>query len=242
MSNKQRVLIVEDDPIIAEDLQASLNEFGYDALEPVENAADAMKVIRSYKPDICLLDVHLGNEIDGIQIASMINESLKLPIVFLTAFNDRATIERIKATNPAGYLVKPVDERNLQTTIEMALHKFYQTESEQPSPVNAFRSDSIFVKIKERLVNVPFDDILFFEAYDNYVFLHTSNQKSILSSSMKAVEEKLPASMFFRVHRSYIVNLGKIEGISLNHLLIGKAKIPIGKTYRSKLMGLIDLL
>ncbi len=240
MNGKKNILIVEDDPIIAEDIQASLMEFGYHVFEPVDNASDALKAVRKHRPDLCLLDVHLGDEIDGIQIAAMIKEAYDMPIVFLTAFNDQTTVERIKATNPAGYLVKPVDERNLKTSIEMAFHSFFSTVPD--SSISEINKESIFIKIKDRLVNMAYNDIRYFEAYDNYVFLHTDKQKNILSASMKQVEEKLPDSIFFRIHRSYLINLQKVEGISVNHVQIGKDRIPIGKTYRSRLMDRIDML
>ncbi len=241
MTAKFKILIVEDDPIIAEDIQATLNEFGYDALDPVDNADAALKSIRLNQPNLCMLDVHLGAEIDGIQLAEMINKSHDLPIVFLTAFNDRPTIDRIKATNPAAYLVKPVDERNLQTTLEIVFHNLSKNQ-EPESSFEGIKSDRIFVKIKDRLVNIALTDIHYLEAYDNYVFLHTSDKKILLSLSLKAVDEKLASSQFLRVHRSYIVNLSKIEGIGLSHIQIKKAQIPIGKTYRERLMAAIDLL
>ncbi|MBO6514928.1 MAG: response regulator [Bacteroidia bacterium] len=243
MEVKTKILIVEDDPIIAEDLQATLNEFGYEALEPADNADAALKSVRINEPDLCMLDVHLGHEIDGIQLADMINKDHNIPIVFLTAFNDRSTIDRIMATNPAGYLVKPVDERNLQTTLELALHSFHRTHEKQPeSSFEGIQSDSIFVKIKDRLVKISLNEILYLEAYDNYVFLHTKDKKHLLSSSLKSVDEKLPSNLFLRVHRSYIVNLKKIDGIGQSYIHVNRTEIPIGKTYRERLMAAIDLL
>lgn len=236
------IQIVEDDPIIADDLQASLAEFGYEALEPANNVKDALKAIKEHKPDLCLLDVHLGDELDGIQLASIIRDMGNIAIVFLTAFNDRKTIERIKQTNPSGYLVKPVDERNLQTTVELALHNFRQKDHLPETTLDSVQKDHIFIKIKDSLKKVLLSDIQYLEAYDNYVFLHMKDKKHLLSSSLKTVAEKLPTQQFMRVHRSYVVNLDKIEGIGTNHVNLGKNKVPIGKTYRTALMAIIDTL
>jgi len=152
MERKLKILVVEDDPIIAEDLQGFIEEFGYEALRSVNNADDALKAIRTYLPDLCLLDVHLGREINGIQLAKMINAKWSIPIVFLTAFNDRDTIDQIKEIGPAAYLVKPLDERNLQTSIEVALSNFHQASKVPGAETPEVKpSDSIFIKIKCRL-------------------------------------------------------------------------------------------
>lgn len=237
---KLKILVVEDDPIIAEDLYAYMNEFGYEPLEPVSNADDALKSMRIHSPDLCLLDVHLDGEIDGIQLASMIKAKKNVPIVFLTAFNDRDTIAKITEIKPAAYLVKPVEERNLQTAIELAFANALQ--EPKPHPVDVKSSESIFIKVKDKLTKFNFDDVLYFEAYDNYAFLFTKSEKHILSASLKQVEEKLPESVFIRTHRSYIVNINKIDGIGIRYLTIGKAEIPIGKTYKDALMNRIELL
>ena len=239
MEAKLKILIVEDDPIIAEDLAAYMEEFGYEALPTQENADDALKAVRMYDPDLCLLDVHLGSEINGIQLAQLIKVKSDVPIIFLTAFNDRETIEQIKKIEPAAYLVKPVDERSLQTSIEIAFSNHYHAQKEFEEVRSA---DSIFIKIKDRLVKFKFEDILYFEAYDNYAFLHTEKGKHILSSSLKQLEEKLSGGSFVRTHRSYLVNIHRIDGIFTNYLKMGKTEIPIGKTYRDELLKHIDTL
>lgn len=242
MEHKLKILIVEDDPIIAEDLQAYMEEFGYEALQPVDNADEALKSIRLNSPDLCLLDVHLGSEINGIQLAKMIKAKWSMPIVFLTAFNDRDTIEQIKETGPAAYLVKPVDERNLQTSVELALSNFYGGKEQQAEFHDVKTADSIFIKIKDKLVKFMFSDIVYFEAYDNYSFLHTAQKKYILGSSLKQLEERLSDTQFLRTHRSYIVNINKIDGIFTHYLTVGKTEIPIGKTYREILLTKIETL
>ncbi|MBR9917082.1 response regulator transcription factor [bacterium] len=243
MGRKMKIMIVEDDPIIAEDLQAYMSEFGYEGLNPVSDANSALKLFKSEDPDLCLLDVHLGSEIDGIQLANMISDLKRVPIVFLTAFNDRDTIDRIKATGASAYLVKPVDERNLQTSIELAISNFYSKKKDAAKEQKEEQHiDRIFIKIKDRLTRFDLEDILYFEAYDNYAFIYTNKDKHILSASLKQVEEKLPSDQFVRTHRSYIVNINKIDGVGTSHVLLGKQEIPIGKTYRDDLMKYIDQL
>ncbi|MFY0643497.1 MAG: response regulator [Bacteroidia bacterium] len=240
MTNAIKILVVEDDPIIAEDLQAYMEDFGYQGLTPAESADVALKRIKKDQPDLCLLDVHLKGEINGIQLAKLIQAEWDMPIIFLTAFNDRTTIDQIKEIKPAGYLVKPVEERNLQTAIEIALARVHSEEEKETSQSSSV--DAVFIKIKDRLAKFSYDDILYFEAYDNYAFLHTTDKKHILSSSLKQLEDKLASANFIRTHRSYIVNVDKVSGIFTNYLTIGKREIPIGKTFREHLMKRIATL
>lgn len=248
---KIRILIVEDDPIIAEDLAGFMQDFGYIALKPVDNAEDALKSIKNDSPDLILFDVHLGSEIDGIELARMVKLKYRIPFIFLTAFNDQDTFERIRDTEPSAYLVKPVDERNLQSSIAIALFNFANNakaadptkETPSGAKVHDFVSgDYIFIKVKQELRKLGLADILYAEAYDNYAFLHTQSDRYIVSASLKNVEAKLPEDRFVRTHRSYIVNLSKIDRIEENTLHIGKHPIPIGKTYRDDLMKRINLI
>lgn len=246
---KIRILIVEDDPIIAEDLAQNMNDFGYEALKPVDNAEEAMGVIRREQPDLILFDVHLGGEIDGIELATMVKAKFDIPFIYLTAFNDGETFERIKATGPSAYLIKPVDDNNLETSIAVALYNHankksaFEGEKETSEKMNEFVADEyIFIKVKHELRKIRLQDILFAEAYDNYAFIYTDKGKHIVSSSLKVVESRLPSDQFIRTHRSYVINLSKIDRIEENTLHIGKHPIPIGKTYREQLMSRIQQL
>ena len=248
---KIRILIVEDDPIIAEDLAGYMNDFGYTALKPVDNADDAMRTIRENVPDLIMFDVHLGGEIDGIELAQIVKSKYSIPFIFLTAFNDSDTFERIKAVEPSAYLIKPVDEKNLHSSIAVALYNYANhhpaqmpaEENDAGLKVQDFVSgDHIFIKVKHELRKLALSEILYAEAYDNYAFIHTKNDRYIVSASLKNVETKLPKGKFERIHRSFIVNMSKIDRIEENTLHIGSKSLPIGKTYKEQLMKRINLL
>lgn len=245
MSNeKAHILIVEDNPLIAEDLMAGIREFGHVPVGSAVNADEAMKLLRAHPVDLVLLDVGLEGEIDGIQLAGLIRDKYNLPFIFLTAFYDDRTISRIKATRPEAYLVKPIDEHSLKTTLEVTLHNVRHktsepTVSEQETMVDA---EHFFIKVKQGLQKIMLQDILFFEAYDNYAYVYTDGQKHLMGHSLKAIEDRLPGRPFLRVHRSYIVNIEKINRIDEIYLIIGNHQVPIGKTYRSEIMKHIRLL
>ncbi len=121
---QENILIVEDERIIALDLQGRLARFGYPKPVIATNGIDALKEIEIRKPDIILMDIMLSSGFDGIETANIINEKYNIPIIFLTAYSDENTLERAKKAEPAAYLLKPFKERELFTTIEMALFKF----------------------------------------------------------------------------------------------------------------------
>jgi len=119
----ERILIVEDEKIIALDLQRRLEKYGFEVVELASTAEDAVLAAAASKPDIILMDIMLGGERDGVDAAIEIKEHLNIPIVFLTAYADEKTVERAKKAEPVGYVLKPFKERELHTTIDIALYK-----------------------------------------------------------------------------------------------------------------------
>jgi two-component system, cell cycle sensor histidine kinase and response regulator CckA len=119
----QSILIVEDERIVARDLQAMLHQMGYSVPALAATGADAIAKAAALHPDLVLMDVRLQGGMDGIEAATAILTQLDIPVIYLTAFTDDATRQRARQTAPYGYLVKPFDERTVQTTIEMALER-----------------------------------------------------------------------------------------------------------------------
>ncbi|PKV66767.1 LytR/AlgR family response regulator transcription factor [Pontibacter ramchanderi] len=244
---KPKILISEDEIIIAEDLAACLDELGYQtcAIDSGENTLD---MIRTMQPDLVLLDVNLKGDIDGIEIGSKIREEFDIPFIYLTAYADKATLDRAKKTEPDGFLAKPFDEKNLRSAIELALYKH---DSGQKSGENGAgkapkeaesQPDYIFVKVKHRIIKVQYSDILWVEAYDNYSFIVTADQKYLVSSTLKDMEHKLPSNNFVRVHRSYIANLDKVEALEENAVVFSRGDVPIGKSYKKALMSRFNII
>lgn len=120
---KPVILIVEDEAIVAMDLQQRLGELGYDVAGTVSTAEDAVGKAVQLRPSLVLMDVALQTQNDGIEAAKRIRAKVDVPIVYLTAHADVATLERAKSTEPGGYVVKPYNERELHATIEIALYR-----------------------------------------------------------------------------------------------------------------------
>ena len=235
-----RILIVEDEPIIADDLAYTLEELGYEISGIAHDAADAMTHIALQLPDLVLLDINLEGEIDGIAVAHELQRKQRIPFVFLTSLSDKNTLDRAKVTMPSGYLVKPVNESDLRTTLEVALYN-YQA-SERHAGVNFLLKESIFIKDNYRLIKVPVRDILFAEASNNYCFIHTSKKKFVLSVTLKVVAEKLVARGFLRIHRSFMINPEHITEIADRFVEISDHKLPISRKYHDSFMRIIQTL
>lgn len=228
------ILVVEDEPIIADDIISTLSLKGYSIAGTTDNAEDALKILSHTSPGLALLDVQLKGQRDGIMLAREIRSRFQVPFIFLTSFYDSKTVDRAKATEPQGYIVKPFDETDLLINVEMALYR----NRVQPR----LFSEKFFVKRNTEMVALDVQDILYAEAFDNYAKVATAKEVFIVSHTLKSVEEKLLLHGFIRVHRSYLVNFQKISSISEGYLFLGLTKIPMGNTYREELLAKISLL
>jgi two-component system, response regulator PdtaR len=120
------ILIIEDEAIIAEDISDMIRKIGYEVAAIIGNGDKALDYLGFHYPDLVLCDIMIKGTRDGIQIAEWLRKNRQIPFLFLTSLTDRATLDRAKTTLPYGYIVKPFDEKDLLTSIEMALYKFSQ--------------------------------------------------------------------------------------------------------------------
>jgi len=121
---KKRILIVEDEVIIATEVEYKIKSFGYDSLG-IANSLDLIEnILSKHTPDLLLMDINLNLDIDGIEIAQKIRATKNIPVIFMTSYSDTHTLERAQKANPYGYILKPYEDRNLKVTLEMAFSKF----------------------------------------------------------------------------------------------------------------------
>jgi PAS domain S-box-containing protein len=142
---KTRILVVEDESVVAMDIAATLRRLGYDVVDTVLSGAEAIEAAKILRPDLILMDIRIKGEMDGIEAAAEIHRTRQVPIVFLTAHADLDTIERSKGAAPYGYVLKPFDERLLHRTIEIALNRASVDELAQDEALDAlWRSEERF--------------------------------------------------------------------------------------------------
>ena len=119
----EAILIVEDERVVARDIEKRLKRLGYQVVGSVASGEEALRQVKQVLPDLVLMDIQLKGQLDGIQAAEQIHANLDIPVIYLTAYADDETLQRAKVTEPFGYIVKPFDERDLHAAIEIALRR-----------------------------------------------------------------------------------------------------------------------
>jgi two-component system, LytTR family, response regulator LytT len=239
MENPLKIVVVEDEMIIAESIYRSLQSLNYDVLEPVANYTAALELINNEKPDLVLIDIRLSGSKDGIDLANEINSILAIPFIYLTSNSDPSTIERAKKTHPAAYLLKPFSKADLYSSIEIGLqnyNKIQELKTEKSVPVN----DYIMVKHNKSFVKVFFNEILYINSQHIYIeIVTTSDKKYLVRTSLNDYLKLLPL-YFVKVHRSYIINIHYIDEIITQSVILKGISIPVSKEYRKDLASVLN--
>lgn len=247
------ILVVEDENIVAKDIQNSLIRLGYNVVGISSTGENAIELVKDHKPDLVLMDIMLKGQMSGIDAADVIRNEFSIPVIFLTAYADENTLTKAKITEPYGYIIKPFKEIDLHTSIEMALYKHSKT-MELKKEIEIYSNvvdnqvggnkDFVFIKSNSRMVKVDHSDIQYVEALKDYVSINANKQKYTIHATMKDIEAKLPSNDFMRVHRSFIVRLDKIKAIEGSNLLIEESEkqIPIGGSYKELLMNKLNFM
>lgn len=252
-----KILIVEDEMLIARDLEGILSDWGFDVVGIADAGEEAYSLYLLHEPDLMLIDIQLYGGMDGIELAQQCNVIRRVPFIYLTGQADHATIERAKATNPAAYLFKPFDEKQLLVSIELALTNFEKKDTPQylntPNEeldINLkLTADSIlrlgenvFVRHQVRFVKFGIDELLYLEADRNHTFLVTKKQKFIIRLPLTTVIEKLNDLTVVRVHRSFAINVLNVEEFSDSEIIIAGKSISLTPSYRDDFLKRFSIL
>jgi DNA-binding LytR/AlgR family response regulator len=245
-----RILIVEDNVIIADDMQSMLEEIGYEIVDNVIVYEQAVEVLKNKDVDLVLIDIILASDKTGIDLGKHIRENYNIPFIFVTSNSDRATVENAKTVKPNGYLVKPFEQQDLYTSIEIALSNFTSVKNNGASESleeeddrlmsNKVLKDSIFVKKQHLYYRIQFGDIQFIKADNVYLEVNTVDKKFLVRSPLKDYLEKLPQQKFYRAHKSYIVNVDHIDAINSKDILINNTLIPISKEFKEFIISAMN--
>lgn len=249
------ILVVEDDSVTALALSSLLRKEGYQVIGTVDNGPAALSLFRDQPVDLVLMDVNIRGDLDGIQTASNLLALRPVPLIYLTALSDRATLDRAKTTFPAAYIVKPFRKEGVRAAIELAIQNFSQKKV-APRRVEVPESDApgvsretilqidthIFIRQNYQFLKVKLSDILFLQADDNYIVLQTNSQKFALRMPLASALERIHYDKLVRVHRSYVINVGNMDSFTDTEITMGKHLIPIGKNYKSEFLRYFEHL
>ncbi|MEM1003099.1 MAG: response regulator [Bacteroidota bacterium] len=236
------ILVIEDDPQIAESLVEMLEILGHQVLTTAESYDQAVAALDKENPDLALVDIQLKGQKTGIDVAERLRNEYKVPFIFTTAYADKETIEKAAAHSPYGYIVKPYGMKDINAGIEVAISNHQNIKLLKDEEGEVFQQSNLFVKVNSRLVRIEPDNILFVEAKGDYVLFKTPEKGYIVHSTIKNIEDKLDSSRFVRVHRSYIVNLSKIVDIEENNLLLGDLIIPVSRNQKPILLSKLNTI
>jgi DNA-binding LytR/AlgR family response regulator len=238
LTTKPHILIVEDEPLIADNIAFILEDEGYKVVGKAIDVEEALELIENTKPGLILLDISLDGDEDGVELAHIINQKYQIPFIFITSHSDKLTINRVKKTNPCGFIVKPFKAAEVISTLAIVTYK----SANKHSGIQHENKESFFVKQGHDLVKIKYADILYVKADDNYTLIVLKDTQILASLNLKSLAEKLPKNEFIRIHRSYMVNISKITRISHRFIYIETNKIPLGRGYYTKLQELITTL
>jgi len=242
MEQPIKILIVEDEMIIAANISLQLTNLGYEVTGIIPRGEEALIHIKQNNPDILLLDIQLKGTIDGIEMAQIMQQDYNIPIIYLTANTDDAHFEKAKTTNPHAFISKPFKKLDLQHAIELTLHNIQKDDlAVKSDPINNLApfvlSDCIFVRHHDKMVKVAICNILYIEAERNYCRIYSKTKEYLLVMTLKDLDEKLPTNLFLRIHRSFIVNISHIDEIATRHVVISKKAIPLSKSLKEELLN-----
>ena len=242
-----KILIIEDEFILALELAETLESEGHEVVLTADNGREALDFYQVNEVDLVLCDININGDWDGIKTVTKLIAVKQVPIIYLTAFTDKETLERAKATFPAAYIPKPYHITNLRMAIELAINNF--AVKVQPlkilkdeKPENHLKemflqvNDDIFIKQNYQFVKFSLNEILYLEADNIYTNINTSNKKYVIRQSIGSVHERLPVKNLIRVHRSFVVNINKIDSFNEYEVIMQGHTIPISRTYKDEFM------
>lgn len=233
-------IIIDDDNFIREIVKEQISKLKNvkilgDFSEPIL----AIKYLNAHSVDFIILDVNMPN-FDGFDFINSLKNPI--PVILITSEKEYA-IRAFEYENVVDYLLKPIESERLYKAIEKVekvLKVFLKNTSGKIVPVDEM--DELYVGVGKRLVKLKFDDINYIEANGDYVMINTQNERHIVHSTMKKIETKLPNSKFIKVHRSFIINLKKLENIEDNSIEINGKIIPMSRGKKQELINLLNLL
>jgi DNA-binding LytR/AlgR family response regulator len=248
---KVKVVIIEDEFVIAEDIQTHLHLSGYEVSGIFDHAEKALTFVLQNRPDLLLVDIKLAGPMNGIALVKEVKASLSIPVVYITANSDQATYEQAKSTRPHAFLIKPFSSANLLASVDLALYHF----SNETTPDHIERpvakeyetapfevNGSLFIRTNGKYKKIHCEDMLYIEADGSYVHIQTKQERFTLSQNLSHFHKKTPLPNLARIHRSYIVNMNHVDSFEDSFVYIKDQKFPISENFREEFLTRIRRL
>ena len=224
MYRNKKVLIVEDEVLVAEHLKAILKGFNFDNVTMVHNAPDAYDALEQGFYDLVLLDITLGHKKQGLEIADRINETGKTPFIFITAYSDNAILSEALSKHPQAYITKPFKKTDIIAAINLVfIHK-----PELAKPYLLFKDGKNEVSLKTQ-------NIIYLRSEGNYIDIVTLTKKYSIRNSLEWFLANADENKFMKIHRSYVINLNFIVKLGSSTVLLENIELPVSRKYKNEL-------
>jgi DNA-binding LytR/AlgR family response regulator len=224
-------IIVDDEPLARAEMQSLIKEVSQiEILGSFSNVPAAIEFLKTKEVDLIFLDIEMPI-ISGLEFAETLPKNTL--IIFTTAYSQYAL--KSYELDAVDYLLKPVEKQRLEKAISKAvLYKDLLSSETVKNTVESNTADFLFIKADRRYYKINFSEIKFIEGLKDYVVIHTQTQKLITAMNLKTIHQKIPANIFLRVSKSYVVNIHFIDSFDNHNIYIGDAEIPLGEVYRSE--------
>jgi DNA-binding LytR/AlgR family response regulator len=227
-----RCIIVDDEPLAREGMEQLVKDAGiFELVAVCNNAMEANKILSQEKIELMFLDIQMP----GMRGIDFLKTLQIRPLVIITTAYPNFALEGFEL-NVLDYLVKPITTERFLKAVNRVNSMLINSDSSNPENKNDF----FFIRSASNYEKIYFNDILYVEASQNYMTIHTEKGKIMALITIKSLEEQLPAKKFLRVHKSFIVSLEKIIALRGNEVVIGPHKIPVGKIYKDQLLRIVN--
>ncbi len=253
MSDKEyNILIVEDELLVAVDIEESLESLGYTVQNTVDTAKNAIAEVKKSLPDLILMDINLKGQESGIDAAVEISKKNNVPIIFLTANSDISTIDAAKVALPYGYIIKPFTDKELETSIKISLFKFendmkLKLESEMFNnflDIKDHDKEQLIIQSINGLEKININQVYYLEESDNKTTIYLSEDEIVVNKQLKDVALLFPGSIFIQVSQHYVINKTKVFVVKYPEIIISDkmSVITVDEDYKHLLDGIVGEL
>jgi two-component system LytT family response regulator len=231
-----RCLAIDDEPLALDVIEKHINKIPDLVLvQKCTSPLQALEIINKEEIDLIFLDIEMS-EITGIQLLKSMH---KKPLVILTTAYENYALEGYEL-DVLDYLLKPISFERFLKAVNKAQEAFLQKKSVQPKENTSYEGGFIFVKSEYQMIKINLRDILYVEGLKDYVKIYCGPKPILSLQNLKGIESKLPSAYFFRVHKSFIVSIPKIDSVHKGRIKIGENEIPIGENYRDAFLKVIS--
>jgi len=228
---KYNVCILDDDLDLAENLKEFLCASDYDVKGVFSTPEECLEFLKLNPADLLIVDINLGGKVDGTQVVKRLKELYPfVKVIYTTGYSDLEILDLVKETQYDAFLSKPFRFKSLLSTIYLVLNK---------TDKNDVKGKMIKIRFKGRIIPFDQDSILYIESSGLYSVIHSVNQKYVVRGLLKEIYSELNQENFFRVHKSYVINLKEVTSISSKECMVRDIRIPLRRGVFRTLLEII---